>query len=75
MKDVTVIKRQVHGGVEAEDLVKKEVLFYCFVFFRMSLEPASPFVSHTYKDISIFSSKGSQEEINKKISHSMENWA
>jgi hypothetical protein len=40
----------VHGGVGwvAEDLVKKKMLYYCFVLFRMSLEPAIPFFSHIF---------------------------
>jgi len=33
---------------EAEDLVKKKMVFYCFVLFRMSLEPAIPFFSYTF---------------------------
>ena len=33
---------------EAENLVKKKMLFYCFVLFLNSLAPATPFFSHTF---------------------------
>ena len=35
-------------GWAAEDLVKIKLLFYCFVLFRMSLEPVVPFFSHNF---------------------------